>query len=73
MAVCVPLFNPTDHTVEMGMMVQGLAPGMQHREEADVRAEMPRIAWTSRIETRRWRLTRRINEVAAVPLLPPAP
>src|SRR5215831_807202 len=28
----------------MGMMVQGLAPGMQHREEADVRAEMPRIA-----------------------------
>ena len=25
-------------TVEMGMMVQGLAPGMQHREEADVRA-----------------------------------
>jgi len=32
-----------NHTVEMGMMVQGLAPGMQHREEADVRAEMPRI------------------------------
>ena len=26
------------------MMVQGLAPGMQDREEADVGAEMPRIA-----------------------------
>ncbi len=35
--------------------------------------EMPRIAWTSLIETRRCRLTRRIRDVAAVPLLPPAP
>ena len=33
-----------DHTVEMGMMMQGLAPGMQDREEAEVGAEMPRIA-----------------------------
>jgi hypothetical protein len=35
--------------------------------------EMPRMAWTSRMETRRCRLTRRISDVAAVPLLPPAP
>jgi hypothetical protein len=33
-----------DHTVEMGMMMQGVAPGMQDREEAQVGAEMPRIA-----------------------------
>ncbi len=32
--------------------------------------EMPRIACTSRMETWRCRLTRRISEVAAVPLLP---
>jgi hypothetical protein len=35
--------------------------------------EMPRMAWTSRMETRRCRLSRRISDVAAVPLLPPAP
>jgi hypothetical protein len=35
--------------------------------------EMPRMACTSLMETRRCRLTRRISEVAAVPLLPPAP
>jgi hypothetical protein len=35
--------------------------------------EMPLMACTSRIEARRCRLTRRISEVAAVPLLPPAP
>jgi hypothetical protein len=35
--------------------------------------EMPLMAWTSLIETRRCRLTRRMSEVAAVPLLPPAP
>ena len=35
--------------------------------------EMPRIAWTSLIETRRCRLSKRIRDVAAVPLLPPAP
>jgi hypothetical protein len=35
--------------------------------------EMPRIACTSRIDTRRCLRTSRISEVAAVPLLPPAP
>jgi hypothetical protein len=35
--------------------------------------EMPRMACTSRMDARRCRLTTRINEVAAVPLLPPAP
>jgi hypothetical protein len=35
--------------------------------------EMPLMACTSRMETRRCRLTRRISEVAAVPLFPPAP
>ena len=35
--------------------------------------EIPRMAWTSLMETRRCRFTRRISEVAAVPLLPPAP
>ena len=35
--------------------------------------EMPRIACTSRMDARFCRLTSRISDVAAVPLLPPAP
>src|SRR5215467_2465845 len=34
---------------------------------------MPRIAWTSRIEGRRWRRTIRSSAVAAVPLSAPEP
>src|ERR1700675_143679 len=32
------------HTVDMGMMLQSLVPGMEHAEEADLRAEVPGIA-----------------------------
>jgi hypothetical protein len=35
--------------------------------------EMPRIACTSRMEARRFLLTTRISDVAALPLLPPDP
>ncbi len=44
---CVPIGGqpaPGNDTVEVGMMVQRLAPGMQHREEADLRPQMVRIA-----------------------------
>ena len=33
-----------DHTVQLGMRMQGVAPGMQDRAEAQVGAEMPRSA-----------------------------
>src|SRR5208337_109312 len=32
------------HAVDMGMMLQSLIPGMEHAEEADLRAEVTRIA-----------------------------
>ena len=32
------------HAVDMGMMLQSLVPGMEHAEEADLRAEVTRIA-----------------------------
>ena len=32
------------HAVDMGMMLQSLIPGMEHAEEANLRAEMTRIA-----------------------------
>ena len=32
------------HAVDMGMMLQSLVPGMEHVEEADLRAEVMRIA-----------------------------
>src|ERR1017187_717467 len=32
------------HAVDMGMMLQSLVPGMEHAEEADLRAEVPGIA-----------------------------
>src|SRR5260370_33354646 len=32
------------HAVDMGMMLQPLGPGMEHAEEADLRAEVTRIA-----------------------------
>src|ERR1700678_2508438 len=31
------------HAVDMGMMLQSLVPGMEHTEEADLRAEVTRI------------------------------
>src|SRR5258708_30225159 len=33
-----------EHAVDMGMMLQPLVPGMEHAEEADLRAEVTRIA-----------------------------
>ena len=33
-----------DHAVDMGVVLQPLVPGMEHAEEADLGAEMPRIA-----------------------------
>src|SRR5271154_2657696 len=33
-----------NHAVDMGMMLQSLVPGMEHAEEADLRAEVTRIA-----------------------------
>ena len=33
-----------DDAVNMGMVLQTLVPGMEHAEEADLRAQMPRIA-----------------------------
>src|SRR5216684_4584435 len=33
-----------EHAVDMGMMLQSLIPGMEHAEEADLRAEVTRIA-----------------------------
>ena len=33
-----------DHAVDMGMMLQSLIPGMEHAEEADLRAEVPGVA-----------------------------
>jgi hypothetical protein len=33
-----------DHTVDMGMMLQPLIPGMKHAEEADLGSEVSRIA-----------------------------
>ena len=32
------------HAVDMGMVLQALIPGVEHAEEADLRAEVPRIA-----------------------------
>lgn len=32
------------HAVDMGMMLQSLVPGIEHAEEADLRAEVTRIA-----------------------------
>ena len=32
------------HAVDMGMMLQSLIPGMEHAEEANLRAEVTRIA-----------------------------
>jgi len=32
------------HAVDMGMMLQSLVPSMEHAEEADLRAEVTRIA-----------------------------
>jgi hypothetical protein len=33
------------HAVDMGMMLQPLVPGMEHAEEADLRAEVAGILW----------------------------
>ena len=33
-----------EHAVDMGMMLQSLIPGMEHAEEADLRAKVTRIA-----------------------------
>ena len=34
----------SNHAVDMGMMLQALIPGMEHAEEADLRAKVPGIA-----------------------------
>ena len=33
-----------DHAMDMRMMLQSLVPGMEHAEEADLRAKVSRVA-----------------------------
>ena len=44
----------SEHTVDMGMMLQTLIPGMEHAEEADLCAKMPRIASDLKQRSQRW-------------------
>jgi len=36
--------SSSDDAVDMRMMLQSLVPGMEHAEEADLRAEVPGVA-----------------------------
>ena len=42
------------HAVHVGMRLQVLSPGVQHAEEADLRAEMFRIGGDLESASRRW-------------------